>query len=290
MKNIICKILVICTLFIAIVSCKNEAKYNVTENGVQYRFFVHNENAQKPNIGEIIEINMRYYTEDDSLLFDTKEIQGVFRMQIKDPKQFAGTIDEALVFMNEGDSAEFLVDASFFYLKSKKIDVPSYIKSGSKLKFYIKINKILSYKEFENERSQLRVNEEGEEMTLLKDYLQKSNITINPSPTGLYYIETLKGNGRKPRPGNPVVVNYVGKFIDGQIFDSSYDRTEPFQFIFGTGQVISGLDEGISNMTEGGRAMLIIPSIIAYGDKGKGEKIPPFSTLIFEVELIRVMD
>ncbi|OFX20054.1 MAG: hypothetical protein A2033_01745 [Bacteroidetes bacterium GWA2_31_9] len=290
MKNIIYKALLICLLFISVVACKNEAKYETTENGVQYRFFVHNENARKPVVGEIIDINMRYYTEDDSLLFDTKEVPGIFRMQIKDPMQFAGTIDEGLVFMNEGDSAEFLVDASFFYLKSKKIDVPSFIKSGSKLKFYIKINKILTIKEFEDERSILRVNEESEEMTLLKDYLQKANITMNPSPTGLYYIEEKAGNGRKPKPGNPVVVNYVGKFIDGQIFDSSYDHSEPFKFIFGTGQVISGLDEGLANMTVGARATLIIPSIIGYGEKGKGEKIPPFSTLVFEVELLNVLD
>ncbi|OFX46086.1 MAG: hypothetical protein A2046_04305 [Bacteroidetes bacterium GWA2_30_7] len=290
MKSYFYKILIIFILSIEVISCKNENKYEVTENGVNYRFFVHNENARKPAVGEIIEINMRYYTEDDSLLFDTKEVPGVFRMQVKDPKQFSGTIDEGLVYMNEGDSAEFLVDASFFYLKSKKVDVPSFIKSGSKLKFYIKINKILTLKEFEDERSILRVNEESDEMNLLKDYLQKANITINPSPTGLYYIEELKGNGRKPRLGNPVVINYTGKFIDGQIFDSSYDRNEPFKFIFGTGQVVSGLDEGLSNMSEGGRAILIIPSIIGYSDKGKGEKIPPFSTLIFEVELIKVLD
>lgn len=290
MKNIIYILFLIGAIASGVVSCQNEAKYESTENGVQYRFFVHNENARKPLVGEIIDINMRYYTEDDSLLFDTREVPGVFRMQIKDPKQFAGTIDEGLVFMNEGDSAEFLVDASFFYLKSRKIDVPSFIKSGSKLKFLIKINKILTVKEFEEERSILRVNEESDEMTLLKDYLQKANITMNPSPTGLYYIEEKAGNGRKPKSGNPVIVNYVGKFIDGQIFDSSYDHSEPFKFIFGTGQVISGLDEGLSNMTEGARATLIIPSIIGYGDKGKGEKIPPFSTLVFEVELVKVLD
>ena len=290
MKNLIYIFFLIGAITSSVVSCQNEAKYESTENGVQYRFFVHNENAKKPLVGEIIDINMRYYTEDDSLLFDTREVTGIFRMQIKDPKQFAGTIDEGLVFMNEGDSAEFLVDASFFYLKSRKIDVPSFIKSGSKLKFLIKINKILTVKEFEEERSILRVNEESDEMTLLKDYLQKANITMNPSPTGLYYVEEKAGNGRKPKPGNPVVVNYVGKFIDGQIFDSSYDHSEPFKFIFGTGQVISGLDEGLSNMTEGARATLIIPSIIGYGDKGKGEKIPPFSTLIFEVELVKVLD
>ncbi len=76
-------------------------------------------------------------------------------------------------------------------------------------------------------------------------------------------------------------------FLDGEKFDSSYDRGEPFEFTLGAGQVIKGWDEGISYMKEGGKATLIMPSSLAYGAYGAGI-IPPYTSLIFEVELIDV--
>ena len=71
------------------------------------------------------------------------------------------------------------------------------------------------------------------------------------------------------------------------MFDSSFDRNEPYEFTLGTGRVIAGWDEGIAMMKQGGKAMLIIPSSIAYGEVDKGQ-IPPYSTLVFDVELVEV--
>jgi peptidylprolyl isomerase len=84
-----------------------------------------------------------------------------------------------------------------------------------------------------------------------------------------------------------VKVHYTGKLLDGTKFDSSVDRGEPFGFTLGKGQVIKGWDEGIGLMNVGGKATLIIPSSIAYGDRDMGT-IPPYSTLVFDVELLEV--
>jgi FKBP-type peptidyl-prolyl cis-trans isomerase FkpA len=118
-------------------------------------------------------------------------------------------------------------------------------------------------------------------------YLKANNITVAPSATGLYYVETEEGTGMSPDDGNTVVVHYTGKFLEGKVFDSSVQRNQPFEFQLGVGQVIKGWDEGIAYMKKGGKATLIIPSDLAYGPNNYSS-IPGHSTLIFEVELIDV--
>ena len=125
------------------------------------------------------------------------------------------------------------------------------------------------------------------ETDTLQSYIESNNITTEPTASGLYYIETLAGTGAQATAGDIVVVNYTGTFLDGEKFDSSYDRNEPFEFTLGTGQVIKGWDEGIAYMKEGGKAKLIIPSSLAYGSSCAGS-IPPDTSLIFEVELLDV--
>ena len=103
--------------------------------------------------------------------------------------------------------------------------------------------------------------------------------------SGLKYIDEMIGTGSVPKAGDKVKVHYTGTLEDGTKFDSSRDREKPFEFTLGVGQVIKGWDEGISTMKPSGKRKLIIPSELGYGSRSTG-KIPPNSTLIFEVELI----
>ncbi len=125
------------------------------------------------------------------------------------------------------------------------------------------------------------------ELETLQAYIESNNITTEPTASGLYYIETTEGTGAQAQAGDLVDVHYTGTFLDGSKFDSSYDRNEPFEFTLGAGQVIKGWDEGIAYMKEGGKATLIMPSSLAYGTRGSGS-IPPYTSLIFEVELVDV--
>ena len=106
--------------------------------------------------------------------------------------------------------------------------------------------------------------------------------------SGLQYIEIETGTGVQAKAGDLVSVHYVGTLEDGTEFDNSLNRGQPIEFVLGKGMVISGWDEGIALMKEGGKATLVIPPELAYGSQGAGSVIPPNATLNFDVELVSV--
>lgn len=116
------------------------------------------------------------------------------------------------------------------------------------------------------------------------------NLSEDMATQGELVIEdTQIGTGSAiVEPGDDIVIHYRGTLTDGTVFDSSYDRGEPFQTTIGVGQVIQGWDEGVVGMKVGGKRKLTIPPNKAYGEQGVGS-IPPNSTLIFEVELLEIL-
>ena len=105
--------------------------------------------------------------------------------------------------------------------------------------------------------------------------------------SGLRYEDITPGSGASPKPGQTVIVHYVGTLLNGNKFDSSRDRNRPFEFEIGEGRVIRGWDEGVMSMKMNGKRKLIIPPHLGYGSRDMGV-IPPNSTLVFEVELLGV--
>ena len=102
-------------------------------------------------------------------------------------------------------------------------------------------------------------------------------------------IEDLQvGTGEEAKAGRPVTVHYRGTLTNGTKFDASYDRGEPLTFVLGSGQVIKGWDQGVAGMKVGGKRKLTIPPALGYGSRGFPGAIPPNSTLVFEVELVKV--
>jgi FKBP-type peptidyl-prolyl cis-trans isomerase len=106
--------------------------------------------------------------------------------------------------------------------------------------------------------------------------------------TKLVITDTKVGTGSAVKVGDTVTINYEGKLENGQVFDSSYTRGQPFVTQIGVGRVIPGWDQGIIGLKVGGKRHLVIPSNLAYGKNGVPGAIPPDSTLIFDVELVAV--
>jgi len=129
---------------------------------------------------------------------------------------------------------------------------------------------------------------------ILQDYFAKNHIKAHKTASGLYVVITKDGTGDNAKAGKMVSMNYIGKFLDGKVFDANIDsdykpvngRT-PFDFTLGVGQVIRGWDEGVQLLNPGARATLYIPSALGYGSMNR-DPIPPNSILVFDVELISV--
>ena len=270
--------------------------YQKNQNGLYYQFFTQNE-GEKPQVGDLLEVGICIMINDTTPLIPNRQDM----MKLTEPK-FAGDIMEGLAMMHKGDSASFIVniDSTFKHLFGQPT-LPEEFKSTDIMRFEVKLNDFYPEKVFAQKfandvktRNAERVaklqsdypEETAKAAKELANYLTKNNIVVDPTESGLYYVVTEAGNGEKPEVGKPVTMHYTGKLLDGTVFDSSVERNEPFQFILGVGQVIPGWDEGVQLMSKGEKGVLYIPYYLGYGERQAGEKIAPFSNLMFEVELI----
>jgi FKBP-type peptidyl-prolyl cis-trans isomerase len=132
------------------------------------------------------------------------------------------------------------------------------------------------------------VSPEDEELTKLNAYIKIHYPDAEPTKSGLYFIPQKTGYGNKPLTNDSLTIHYIGKLIDGTEFDNTYTDEEAFTYVVGGSiEVISGFREGILLMREGQTAVFIMPSTLAYGARQNG-LIPPYSSLIFEVELRKI--
>ncbi len=285
-----------------IVGC-NKSKfpgYEEHESGLYYKIHVENEDAPKAKEGDYVYVNMIYRIQDeelDTLLFDSKQSPQPIILKVS-PSLYQGDINNAFSIIGLGDSATFITSADSFFMKTAGLkELPPPVKAGMMLYFDIKVYDIKTEAEFEQEM-QLQMAEQQKQLETLKEqeavdreaYLKENNITVKPTETGLYYIPTVKGTGKQAQNGKTVKVEYEGRFLNGVVFDASANHGEPIEFVLGQGQVIPGWEEGLLLMKEGGKAQLIIPSDLAYGQSQPNYPIPPYATLVFDVELVEVSE
>ncbi len=198
----------------------------------------------------------------------------------------------AIAKMKAGGKATVVVPAKLAFGEQ---GVQGYIPPFSPVVFEIYIKSVISADEM-NAKKEQEAKEaeeaakklETEEQAKIDTYVKANNVKATPTASGLIFIDVLPGQGEPAMPGMKVKVHYTGYLLNGKKFDSSLDRGEPFEFTLGQGQVIPGWDEGVAMMRVGGKSKMIIPSKIAYGARGAGANIPPFSPLVFEVELLEV--
>jgi FKBP-type peptidyl-prolyl cis-trans isomerase FklB len=139
-----------------------------------------------------------------------------------------------------------------------------------------------AYFQQKSEEQAAKAKKEGEDF--LKANGQKEGVVTLPS--GLQYQVLREGDGKKPTASDQVECHYEGTLINGKVFDSSYRRGQTATF--GLNQVIKGWTEGLQLMQEGAKYRFFIPYHLGYGSQGAGQDIPPYATLIFDVELIKV--
>ncbi len=266
--------------------------YKETETGLAYKFIKEKSSNRMPKEGDIMSISMIYKNSKDSIIFDTNQKGGPIKFPLQ-KATFKGCLEEGFAMMSVGDSASFIISADSLFIKTFKGQLPPFIEKGSVLTFYVKLTDIELKADSEKKMKEAADREQAEleaqktaEQPMIDKYIVENKIAVQPTASGLYFIETQKGNNNKVLKGDTITVKYTGKFLDGKVFDSSDRSPVPVKFQIGVGQVIPGWDEALVMMSVGQKATVLIPSKIGYGDQGMQGAIPPYTPLVFDVEVV----
>jgi FKBP-type peptidyl-prolyl cis-trans isomerase FkpA len=274
-------------------------------SGVKYMFIKHNPKGEHPVMGDIAFVRIVYKRDDDSVLFDShtmghSDSSAIIPLSLQ--KSFHGSLEDGIALMSTGDSACFLVSADSVYLKAFKLKVlPMFIKPGSTLKFYIKLIRFETLKQMKDDqyamiekRRQESKKAQATEAVSIQTYLANNNIKVKPWILDSMYVLQRTGTiGRQINEGDSVEVKYTGMLLDGTVFDQS-DKGDggkgTFTIQFKSNmQLIRGWIAILSTMHEEEKVRVLLPSCVGYGPNAPGKEIKPYTPLLFEIEVVKVI-
>lgn len=267
-----------------LVGC-NKNKVEVKE-GVKIQFHSHDDKARKLKDGDIVSFLIKIKTGSDSLLQEQIDATKPARDMIAAAGQdgYKGSLRDGLRLLSLGDSATIYVPVDSIGKSGQQL--PPFLKKGTDIKYTVKILKVQTKAEFDKDMAveQAKVKADAETRKaqlpqLMADYVKKSGMLFKTTASGLQYAVKTEGTGDSPKNGDVCKCNYVGKFMDGKIFDQNKNMDMPI------GGMIPGFNEALLMMKKGGKATFLIPPAIGYGEQGQGP-IPGNSPLVFEVELL----
>jgi FKBP-type peptidyl-prolyl cis-trans isomerase FkpA len=311
MKNNQIFLLWIPILFLILMSanCSGDADtFSETAGGVQYHFYEQNFGCDGVIIGDLITANVVFRTEDTVFFNSANDLNTPYQFEILQPR-FQGDIFAALMIMCQGDSATFRIKGDSLFIRDFEIgQVPSFIGPDTWVYMDIRLQEVMPKDQFELEkeryRNRTRKMEESrlqKEQDDIRAFITAKNIGVMPTESGLYFLEITPGSGESIREGDTVTAHYAAMFISGEIFETTKQETAmkndifdssmtyaPFRFIQGDTLLIPGWNEGVALMKRGGKARLLLPSALAYGDHGVEGLVPPFTPLIYEIEILEV--
>ena len=280
-------------LFLFSCTEKRFPDFSESVNGLLYKLVDIGDSDKKPKIGDYVTVQMTIQSEKDSMLYDSRIIglDGSVTF-ILEKSPFQKDYREGFLSMSEGDSAIFLTDAYSFYMKKNNMPVPAGMKMESIIRINVRLLNVATPEEHQlamQKEKEMLEKGEFEEKKVLDQFMADSNIAAQMISNGIYYIRMVEGQGLSPDSGSIALLNYKGCFLNGRCFDNTWE-SQPFEYVIGAeDQLIKGLEIGVKRMHEGEKAKFIIPSHLAYGNAGSANGIvPPFTTIIYEVELIKV--
>lgn len=272
-------------------SC-GDANFKKTKDGLAYKI-ISGGKGEKIKPGQLLKINFSSIVGDSVLFstFDRIPAYGKYDSSVTNAYDFIDFLGE----MKIGDSAVFTRSVDTLQKKGM-LQYGGAFKKGGTIKGYLKVLDAFNNEEEMSKDHEKEVEKEtAREVVALEKYLQEKKIE-NPVKTkgGVFVVMEKEGTGALPDSGYKVTVNYTGYLKSGEKFDSNTDSAfqhlQPFEFIIGSRQVIPGWDEGIKLFKPGGVGKIYIPAMLAYGPQSQGERMPAFSDLVFDIELLSVSD
>jgi len=280
-----------------------------TPNGDLYQIFTHN-TGDKLKLDDVVTFEVIEKTDKDSLLGSTYVAGQPAKARIQ-PSQNAGDLMQVFPLLTVNDSVLVKVPTDSIF-KGHEDQRPAFLPKGSCVNYVLKITKVQSLNEAIAERNAAIEKMKAEEAAgaaknkVVEDaniakYIASHKLILKTTPSGLKYKITKPSLKPKPLPGDTLLVNYAGYTLEGKVFDSSIEsvakaaglnqpgRTyEPLEMVVGAGGIIQGWDEGLQLLNEGAKAMFIIPSNLGYGSQSSGPDIKPYTTLVFDLELVKI--
>lgn len=294
-------------------SCNKKDEFHTSADGLTYKIYEKNDKGAYENkgevapgdstgakVGQVVTMQMMYKNATDSVLFDSRTQKTPLMIPVMEPT-FKGGLENALMLLSPGDSGVFKISADSLFAKTfGGQPMPPFIKPGSQMTFFIRVDKVQSQEEAmadqqkmmqqqmldsqAHAKDQLKVDDEK-----IQSYIKTNNLeSVQKTESGVYYVVTDPGTGADAAAGDKVTVHYKLSFLDGKEVESSYKGGQPFTFTLGQGQVIPGWDEALQKLNKGSKATLLIPSTLAYGEQDRGPEMPGNSILRFDVELVDV--
>ncbi|MND55162.1 putative FKBP-type peptidyl-prolyl cis-trans isomerase [compost metagenome] len=247
-------------------------------------------NKIKIKQGDYVKFHMIYKTDKDSILQSTYKLKQPAEVIVRiDTMADKSQVMEALTLLAKGDSATFRIGSDLLFKGAPaSVQRPPFLASKRFLCYTIKVIDVKTPQQMEAEAKAAAAKRKVEEDKSISDYAKANNLQLSTTPSGLRYQITSKGNGVNAKAGDTINVHYTGKLLSGKKFDSSYDRNQPIEFMLGKNMVIAGWDEGLQLLKKGEKAVFVIPSGLAYGERAMGADIPANSILVFDVELVDI--
>lgn len=293
----------------------------MTKSGILYKFISHNTDTSKAfRFDRAMDFEIIVKNQGDSLMSNQgKPGAQLVEHYIYRAPTFKGDPNEIFGMFAEGDSVIFAIPADSL-AKAQGRPNPAYAQ-GSYIKHYMKVIRVKPAEEAKlalakmrkiqdslmqrrrDSLMQVQIQINKDDSIAIRKYVKEKNLADKAKFTesGLCYIITEEGDGRKPEKFDSVATNYVGRLMNGKLFDTNSEEIAkkegkytpqrtygPFQFMIGVGKVIRAWDEGLMQLKKGGKAILIAPSKLAYGPRALGKDVPANSIMVFDVELTDV--
>ena len=263
--------------------------YDRTKSGLHYQFLSQNNGGEQVKAGDVLFCECTTYLDEKELGSVKDNPEPLFKAS--DKNDFNGCLNEGLLMMHVGDEAIFAVNADS--LSRFGMRMPQAYKSGQNqtIRYKIKLHEVKSEAQMRKDFEAEMESRKNSEKDALQQYITENGISQAPTADGIYIIPIKKGKGPKVEEWKKITVNYTGRFLDGKVFDTSdksidAEAHEPITYVVGEQAMIKGWDLAVKTMSQGDRATVIIPSELAYG-AGNGS-IPPYSTLVFDIEVVSV--
>lgn len=282
-------------LLFGLVACSESPYdgYEQEESGLYWRLEAFNDRSRQPQTGDFVEMSIAYRTLTDSILMiSSTHIRGGTLIYRLDEMGATGGFREGLRLMHEGDSMSFILPVTTFFGSYLNTAVPAALEGAAELKVDVHLLNVWSQAEYEEKEAQREAEllqmEMDEQANLLK-YINETGLDSSLLFMGVWIEQLEAGTGDTIRGNDFINITFTGSTLDGVVFDPMKAEGRSMDYLVGKPEtLIDGLMIAVRRMKKGEKARIIIPSRLGFGAKGVPGIVPPYTTLIYELEILNV--